>query len=164
MVWLIVLIMRAHGLGGRPWLALGIVAMLTVCTSLPWFSGQLIPDILFPAAVLALNGVDYWPQVGENTLALLKNHVPRAKLGNVLLFVMRVARRCRGTRFVFSESNRPNTGQHPRPRAGRTAAVQTASAAALRARSSRLRSVSSSSFLRRRIDFGVTSTSSSSSI
>jgi hypothetical protein len=31
-VWLIVLTMRAHGLGGRPWLALGIVAMLTVCT------------------------------------------------------------------------------------------------------------------------------------
>src|SRR5271169_4130396 len=53
-LWLIVLTMRAHGLGGRPWLALGIVAMLTVCTSLPWFSGQLIPDILFPAAVLAL--------------------------------------------------------------------------------------------------------------
>ena len=54
MVWLIVLTMRAHGLGGRPWLALGIVAMLTVCTSLPWFSGQLMPDILFPAAVLAI--------------------------------------------------------------------------------------------------------------
>ena len=52
MVWLIVLTMRGHGLGGRPWLALGIVAILTVCTSLPWFSGQLIPDILFPAAVL----------------------------------------------------------------------------------------------------------------
>ena len=53
-VWLIVLTMRGHGLGGRPWLALGIVAMLAVCTSLPWFSGQLMPDILFPAAVLAL--------------------------------------------------------------------------------------------------------------
>ncbi len=53
-VWLIVLTMRAHGLGGRPWLALGIVAMLTVCTSLPFFSAQLMPDILFPAAVLAL--------------------------------------------------------------------------------------------------------------
>jgi hypothetical protein len=53
-VWLIVLTMRAHGLGGRPWLALGIVALLTVCTSLPWFSGQLMPDILFPVAVLAL--------------------------------------------------------------------------------------------------------------
>jgi hypothetical protein len=53
-VWLVVLTMRAHGLGGRPWLALGIVAMLTVCTSLPWFAGQLMPDILFPCAVLAL--------------------------------------------------------------------------------------------------------------
>ena len=53
-VWLIVLTMRAHGLGGRPWLTLGIVAMLTVCTSLPFFSAQLMPDILFPAAVLAL--------------------------------------------------------------------------------------------------------------
>ena len=52
--WLIVLTLRAHGLGGRPWLALGIVAMLTVGTSLPWFAGQLMPDILFPAAVLAL--------------------------------------------------------------------------------------------------------------
>jgi hypothetical protein len=52
--WLIVLTMRTNGLGGRPWLALGIVAMLTVCTSLPWFSGQLMPDILFPVAVLAL--------------------------------------------------------------------------------------------------------------
>ena len=53
-VWLIVLTMRVHGLGGRPWLTLGIVAMLTVCTSLPFFSAQLMPDILFPAAVLAL--------------------------------------------------------------------------------------------------------------
>ncbi len=53
-VWLIVLTMRTHGLGGRPWLALGIVAMLSACTSLPWFAGQLMPDILFPCAVLAL--------------------------------------------------------------------------------------------------------------
>lgn len=53
-VWLIVLTMRALGLGGRPYLALGIVAMLTVATSLPWFAGQLMPDILFPAAAIAL--------------------------------------------------------------------------------------------------------------
>jgi hypothetical protein len=52
--WLIVLTMRAQGLGGRPWLAVGIVAMLSVATSLPWFAGQLMPDILFPAAVLSL--------------------------------------------------------------------------------------------------------------
>jgi hypothetical protein len=53
--WLIVLAMRTHGLGDRPWLALGIVAMLTLTTSLPWFAGQLMPDILFFCAVLALN-------------------------------------------------------------------------------------------------------------
>jgi hypothetical protein len=53
-VWLTILTLRANGLGGRPWLALGIVAMLTVGTSLPWFAGQLMPDILFPMAVLAL--------------------------------------------------------------------------------------------------------------
>jgi hypothetical protein len=53
--WLIVLTMRTHGLGDRPWLALGIVAVLTVCTSLPWFAGQLMPDILFFCVVLAFN-------------------------------------------------------------------------------------------------------------
>ncbi len=52
--WLIVLTMRALGLGGRPWLALGLVTLLSVVTSLPWFASELMPDILFPAAVLAL--------------------------------------------------------------------------------------------------------------
>ena len=55
MSWLIVLTLRAHGLGGRPWLAFGIVALLTVTTSMPWFTAQLMPDILFPAAALALH-------------------------------------------------------------------------------------------------------------
>ena len=54
-IWLIVLTLRTHGFGDRPWLALGVVAMLTVCTSLPWFAGQLMPDILFFCAVLALS-------------------------------------------------------------------------------------------------------------
>ena len=53
--WLIVLALRTHGLGGRPWLALGIVALLTATTSMPWFTAQLMPDILFPAAALALH-------------------------------------------------------------------------------------------------------------
>jgi hypothetical protein len=53
-VWLIVLTLRVHGFGGRPLLALGVVFMLSVCTALPWYAGQLMPDILFPAAVLAL--------------------------------------------------------------------------------------------------------------
>jgi hypothetical protein len=54
-VWLIVLTARAHGLGGRPWLMLGITAVLSVTTALPWFAGQLMPDILFPASILAID-------------------------------------------------------------------------------------------------------------
>jgi hypothetical protein len=54
MVWLFAVTMRVNGLGGRPWLTLGIVAGLTVTTSLPWLAGQLMPDILFTASVLAL--------------------------------------------------------------------------------------------------------------
>lgn len=54
-IWLIVLALRAHGLGGRPWLACAVVVALTAGTSLPWFTSQMMPDILFPAAVLALH-------------------------------------------------------------------------------------------------------------
>jgi hypothetical protein len=54
-VWLIVLTARAHGLGGRPWTMLGITAALSVTTALPWFAGQLMPDILFPASILAID-------------------------------------------------------------------------------------------------------------
>jgi len=53
-VWIIVLALRAHGFGGRPWFAFGVVALLALLTSLPWLAGELLPDILFPAAVLAL--------------------------------------------------------------------------------------------------------------
>ena len=53
-VWLVVISLRALGWGHRPWLALGITAALTVGTSLPWLTGLLLPDVLFPVAVLAL--------------------------------------------------------------------------------------------------------------
>jgi hypothetical protein len=53
-VWLVVISLRALGRGHRPWLALGITAALTVGTSLPWLTGLLLPDVLFPVAVLAL--------------------------------------------------------------------------------------------------------------
>jgi hypothetical protein len=53
MAWLIVLVLRAHGFA-RPALALGIAAALTLTTSLPWFTSQLMPDVLFPAGVLAI--------------------------------------------------------------------------------------------------------------
>jgi hypothetical protein len=54
-IWVITLTLRVLGFGGRPWLALGIVTMLSVATSLSWTASQLIPDVLFPAAVLALS-------------------------------------------------------------------------------------------------------------
>jgi hypothetical protein len=54
-VWLIVLSLRVHGCGGRPALALLTVISLALVTSLPWFAGQLMPDIFVPLAVLGLH-------------------------------------------------------------------------------------------------------------
>ncbi|MBS0533619.1 MAG: hypothetical protein JSR72_06145 [Proteobacteria bacterium] len=54
MTWLFAVTLRVNGLGGRPWLTLGIVVLLCLATSLPWFAGQLMPDILFPAMALSL--------------------------------------------------------------------------------------------------------------
>ena len=53
MAWLIVLVLRAHGFA-TPMLALGIAIVLALTTSLPWFASQLMPDVLFPAGVLAI--------------------------------------------------------------------------------------------------------------
>jgi hypothetical protein len=53
-VWLIALTLRVHGCGGRPGLALATVIGLAIGTGLPWFAGQIVPDILLPLAVLGL--------------------------------------------------------------------------------------------------------------
>jgi len=66
--WLIVLILRAHDLRRRPWLALAITIVLTLATSLPWFASQLMPDIMFPAGVLALYLLAY----GVDQLSVLE--------------------------------------------------------------------------------------------
>ena len=48
-VWMISLVLRAHGFGGRPWLLLIVVAVLTVFSTLPWltsiFSPIFSPDL-----------------------------------------------------------------------------------------------------------------------
>lgn len=69
-IFLIVLTLRVLRFGGRPWLAFGIALLLSVATSLPWLTGQLLPDILFPLAVLALyllafhnDGLAMWERV-----------------------------------------------------------------------------------------------------
>jgi hypothetical protein len=53
--WVLLLTLRAHGLGGRPGLPVVLVIALAPLTGLPWYVGQLIPDILSPLAVLALH-------------------------------------------------------------------------------------------------------------
>lgn len=53
-VWVIALILRAHGLGGRPGLLAGIVAGLSVFSTLPWLTAILLTDIFAGLAVLAL--------------------------------------------------------------------------------------------------------------
>jgi len=52
--WLVILTLRAHGFGRSGAVALGVVVALALLTSLPWYAAQLMPDVLVPAAVLAL--------------------------------------------------------------------------------------------------------------
>jgi len=80
MAWLFVVTLRVNGLGERPYLALGLVALLCVGTSLPWFAGQLMPDILFPAAALSLYLLGY----ADTALARWE----RWLLGAVVAFAM----------------------------------------------------------------------------
>lgn len=44
-VWILGLLLRIHGLGGRPGLLIGVCALLTFSTALPFISGELMPDI-----------------------------------------------------------------------------------------------------------------------
>jgi len=53
-LWLIALVLRVHALGRRPLLLLGIVAVLTVFTTLPWLTSILLTDIFAGLGVLAL--------------------------------------------------------------------------------------------------------------
>jgi len=51
--WLVALVLRLHGFGGRPWLAAAIVIGLCASTGLSWYAAQLMPDILVSAFVFA---------------------------------------------------------------------------------------------------------------
>jgi hypothetical protein len=54
-VWVIALTLRTHGLGGRPWLLAGVIAALSVLTTLPWLTSILLTDIFAGLSVLALH-------------------------------------------------------------------------------------------------------------
>lgn len=54
-LWVLTLVLRTHGFGGRPLLLLAIVAALTAFTTLPWLTSILLTDIFAGLAVLALH-------------------------------------------------------------------------------------------------------------
>ena len=53
-LWLLRTTLRVHGMEGTGILALAL-AILIMFTSLPWYAGMLMPDILVPVAALALH-------------------------------------------------------------------------------------------------------------
>ena len=53
-VFVIRVLLRTHGLGGRPWLAVILVVALAAFTALPWYVSLLMPEIWAGWAVLAL--------------------------------------------------------------------------------------------------------------
>jgi hypothetical protein len=54
-VWLLALVLRVHGLGGRARVLIVTVAALSVLTTLPWLVDVLLTDIFAGLAVLALH-------------------------------------------------------------------------------------------------------------
>jgi hypothetical protein len=53
-IWVVALMLRAHGLGRKPLILLGIVAALSVISTLPWLTSILLTDIFCGLGVLAL--------------------------------------------------------------------------------------------------------------
>ena len=53
-VWVVALMLRAHGLGKRPWLMVCVIAVLTAIATLPWLTSILLTDIFAGLGVLAL--------------------------------------------------------------------------------------------------------------
>ena len=53
-VWIVALMLRTHGFERRPLLLLGVVAVLSLLTTLPWLTSILLTDIFCGLGVLAL--------------------------------------------------------------------------------------------------------------
>jgi hypothetical protein len=54
-VWVLALVLRSYGFGGRPWTLLALVVALSATTTLPWLAGILLTDVFAGLAVLALH-------------------------------------------------------------------------------------------------------------
>ncbi len=53
-VWIVALMLRAHGFGRRPLFLFGVIAALSIGTTLPWLTSILLTDIFCGLGVLAL--------------------------------------------------------------------------------------------------------------
>jgi len=53
-VWVVLLVLRTHGLGRRPVLLMTVIALLSVATTLPWLTAILLTDIFCGLGVIAL--------------------------------------------------------------------------------------------------------------
>ncbi|MBS0246990.1 MAG: hypothetical protein JSR61_10245 [Proteobacteria bacterium] len=51
-IWVLALVLRTHGYGGRPLLLTGIIAVLSIVTTLPWITAILLTDIYCGLAIL----------------------------------------------------------------------------------------------------------------
>lgn len=51
--WILAVVLRTHGYGGRPMLVFGFVAVLSVVSTLPWITAILLTDIYAGLAILA---------------------------------------------------------------------------------------------------------------
>jgi hypothetical protein len=72
-VWVIALVLRAHGFGGRPLMLLSTIAVLAVATTLPWIASILLTDIFAGIGVLAFYLVVLCPEklTGRERAALV---------------------------------------------------------------------------------------------
>src|ERR1700742_2054600 len=77
-VWIVALMLRAHGLAGRPMLLMGTIAALCVGTTLPWLTAILLTDIFCGLGVMALylllmraELLSHWERIGLIMLVAL---------------------------------------------------------------------------------------------
>ena len=75
-VWVLALVLRAYGFGGRPWTLLAVIVTLALTTTLAWIAGILLTDVFAGLAVLALHLVVMRPDA-----------LSRVERGTLILFI-----------------------------------------------------------------------------
>jgi hypothetical protein len=70
-IWVLALMLRAHGFPNRPWLLTGMIVVLSALTTLPWLTSILLTDIfaglaVFVAYLLVLHAAKFtrWEKIG----------------------------------------------------------------------------------------------------